>query len=129
MYKAAIFLIAGCLLAGVASAEIEGNPDAFGPSQTEQTPDAQTLGQPPASANQNNQMMEKCKVVDSNGNGLIKPYMADSGINLEGDASAWIWVPRGQCAKINAGDFNGVSPDIMAKINTSNIQQAPTLGQ
>ena len=77
--------------------------------------------------NQYDQMMEKCRVVDKDGNGLIKAYQANSGINLEGDASAWIWVPYGQCAKINAGDFNGVSPAIMAKINSSNIQQAPTL--
>lgn len=76
---------------------------------------------------QYDQMMEKCHVVDQDGNGLIKAYMADSGINLEGDASAWIWVPHGQCAKINAGDFSGVSPAIRAKINPSNIQNAPTL--
>lgn len=81
----------------------------------------------PASPNQYNQMMEKCKVTDSDGNGLIKPYMADSGINLAGDANAWIWVPYGQCTKINAGDFSGVSPDILAKIDTSNITQAKTL--
>lgn len=91
------------------------------------TPIAPTLDNTPVSDNQYNQMMEKCKVVDQDGNGLIKPYMADSGINLAGDADAWIWVPYGQCAKLNAGNFSGISPDILAKINTSNIQNAPTL--
>lgn len=71
--------------------------------------------------------MEKCHVVDSNGNGLIKPYMADSGPNLEGDASAWIWVPYGQCAKINNGDFTGVSQAIRDKIDNSNITNAQTI--
>lgn len=93
------------------------------------TPYSGTLDSGQNNSNQYNQMMEKCHVVDQDGNGLIKAYMADSGVNLEGDASAWIWVPYGQCAKINAGDFTGISPAILAKINTSNIQQAPTLGQ
>lgn len=92
------------------------------------TPMAETLdSKPNKTQDQNNQMMEKCHVVDSNGNGLIKPYMADSGINLDGDASAWIWVPYGQCSKINKGDFSGVSEEIRQKIDTSNIQMAPTL--
>lgn len=98
-------------------------------ADTVPTPYSGTLDSGQNNSNQYNQMMEKCNVVDSDGNGLIKAYMADSGVNLEGDASAWIWVPYGQCAKINAGDFTGVSPAILAKINTSNIQQAPTLGQ
>lgn len=93
------------------------------------TPTTQTFGVTPDSKNQYNQMMEQCKVVDQDGNGLIKAYMADSGVNLTGDASAWIWVPYGQCAKLNAGDFSGISPKILSKIDTSNIQQAPTLGQ
>lgn len=69
---------------------------------------------------------EKCKVVDSNGNGLIKPYMADSGINLENDADAWIYVPYGECAKLNAGDFSGVSAAIREKIQPSDITEAAT---
>ena len=98
-------------------------------ADTTPTPYSQTLGSGQDNSNNaNNQMMEKCKVVDSNGNGLIKAYQADSGINLEGDPDAWIWVPYGQCAQINAGNFNGIAPDILAKINTSNIQSAPTLG-
>ncbi len=72
-------------------------------------------------------MMEQCKVVDSNGNGLIRAYMADSGANLEGDANAWIYVPYGQCAKINNGDFSGVSQAVKDKIQPSNIDQAQTI--
>ena len=75
----------------------------------------------------NADMMEKCHVVDSDGNGLIRAYMADSGPNLEGDASAWIWVPYGQCAKINQGDFSGVDDYIKAKIQQSNLHQAETI--
>ena len=69
--------------------------------------------------------MEKCKVVDKNGKGLIKAHKADcnaapshscSGQNKAGDALSWIMVPKGQCAKINAGDFSGVSQDIKDKI-------------
>lgn len=71
--------------------------------------------------------MQECKVVDSNGNGLIRAYMADSGPNLEGDANAWIYVPYGQCAKINNGDFSGVSQAIKDKIQPSNIDQAQTI--
>jgi hypothetical protein len=71
-------------------------------------------------------MMEECKVVDSNGNGLIRAYMADSGPNLEGDANAWIYVPYGQCAKINNGDFSGVSQAVRDKIQPSNINEAIT---
>jgi hypothetical protein len=69
--------------------------------------------------------MEKCKVVDSHGNGLIKAYMADSGNNLEGDRDAWIWVPSGQCKKINKGDFNGVSEEIQYKIHGSYLTPSP----
>lgn len=60
--------------------------------------------------------MEQCTIVDADGNGMIKTNMADSGPNPENDPSAWIWVPIGQCAKLNAGDYTGVSPDILQKI-------------
>lgn len=75
----------------------------------------------------NADMVEQCKVVDSNGNGLIRAYMADSGPNLEGDANAWIYVPYGQCAKINNGDFSGVSQAVKDKIQPSNIDEAQTI--
>jgi|GEM_PF-209216 len=68
--------------------------------------------------------MEKCKVVDANGMGLIKEHKADcatsihscAGHNPAGEAEAWILVPKGECTKINTGDFSGVSADIKDKI-------------
>lgn len=75
---------------------------------------------------QNTTQMEKCRVVDKDGNGLIKPYMADSGSNLEGDRNAWIWVPFGQCQKINKGDFTGVPEEILYKIHDTHIQPSST---
>lgn len=55
--------------------------------------------------------MEKCKILDSNGKGLIKAGMTDcagggnscSGSNGDGDPSAWIYLPSGSCAKIKGG--------------------------
>jgi hypothetical protein len=101
-------------------------PPALQPANQEQI-NNQPYVPGPADNPANNQMMEKCKVLDSDGNGLIKAYMADSGPNLEGDASAWIWVPYGQCVKINHGDFNGVSAAIRAKINPSDLTNAQTI--
>ena len=68
--------------------------------------------------------MEKCKVVDQNGNGLIKEHMANCSTannscaahNKAADAEAWILVPTGECDKINKGDFSGVSDEIKDKI-------------
>jgi uncharacterized membrane protein len=70
------------------------------------------------------QEMEKCQVVSKDGKGLIKAHKSDcagggsscAGSNPEGDPKAWILVPKGQCSKINAGDFSGVSQDIRDKI-------------
>lgn len=67
--------------------------------------------------------MEKCKVIQD-GKGLIKAHKADcagashscAGQNKAGDAEAWIMVPKGQCSKINVGDFSGVGQDIKDKI-------------
>lgn len=67
--------------------------------------------------------MEKCKVV-KDGKGLIKEHKADcagsnhscAGQNKAGDPEAWIIVPKGQCVKINAGDFSGVAQNIKDKI-------------
>jgi len=69
--------------------------------------------------------MEKCTVVDKNGVGLIKAHKADckgathscAGQNKAGDAKSWIIVPKGQCTKINSGDFSGVNPSVKAKLN------------
>lgn len=75
---------------------------------------------------------EDCKVVDpKTGKGLIKAFKNSCKTTCkteadrtdcankakEGDADAFILVPSGQCAKINAGDFSGVSPEIKALIN------------
>ncbi len=68
--------------------------------------------------------MEKCQVVDKNGKGLIKAHKTDckaaghscAGQNQAGDPTAWIMVPKGECAKINAGDFSGVNQIIKDKI-------------
>lgn len=69
--------------------------------------------------------MEKCKVVDAKGKGMIKEHKADcggsnhsscSGTNEAGDPKAWILVPKGECAKINKGDFAGVSKETMDKL-------------
>lgn len=68
--------------------------------------------------------MEKCTVVDKDGKGLIKEHKSDcktsktscAGENGEGNPEAWIMVPTGECAKINAGDFSGVSDEIKDKI-------------
>ena len=71
--------------------------------------------------------MEKCKVVDENGKGLIKEHQAHcasvnnscAGTNKDGDAEAWILVPEGECDKINKGDFSGVSEDVKDKVKTT----------
>ena len=68
--------------------------------------------------------LEKCHVV-KDGKGLIKANQSEcksspsapcAGQNKAGDPKAWILVPKGECAKINMGDFSGVSPDIKDKI-------------
>jgi uncharacterized membrane protein len=69
--------------------------------------------------------MEKCKVVDAQGKGLIKEHKSDcSGAksscaaqNKAGDPEAWILVPTGDCAKINKGDYTGISKEIMDKLD------------
>lgn len=66
---------------------------------------------------------EKCMVV-KDGKGLIKPGKGDcktkahdcAGKSTAGEADAYIKVPKGQCEKINKGDFSGVSADIKGKI-------------
>lgn len=68
--------------------------------------------------------MEKCEVVDEAGKGLVKAHMGDcksatsscSGQNAAGDPNAWVLVPAGECEKINAGDFSGISDDLKGKI-------------
>jgi uncharacterized membrane protein len=79
----------------------------------------------------NNPNNEKCMVV-KDGKGLIKASKADcateshscAGSNKEGDAKSWIYVPKGQCAKINAGDMTGVSDEVKAKIEAAPAKPA-----
>jgi uncharacterized membrane protein len=55
--------------------------------------------------------MEKCKIIGSSGEGLIKAKMCDcstgkyscAGQNPKGDPNAWIFVPKGICEKIEGG--------------------------
>ena len=72
-----------------------------------------TLFSTPLTLLASNPYMEQCHVVDADGNSIIKPYAADSGPNLANDANAWIWVPYGQCSKINSGDYSSLTPAIM----------------
>lgn len=67
--------------------------------------------------------MEKC-VVMKDGKNIIKPQSCDcntskyscAGSNNANDPEAWIFVPKGECKKINQGDFSGVSQAIKDKI-------------
>ena len=69
--------------------------------------------------------MEKC-IINKNGKSLIKTHKSDcstskyscAGQNSANDPEAWIFVPKGQCKKINAGDFSGVSQAIRNKISS-----------
>jgi len=80
----------------------------------------------------NNPTNEKCMVV-KDGKGLIKASKSDcaaeshscAGNNKEGDAKSWIYVPKGQCAKINAGDMTGVSDEVKAKIEAADAPAKP----
>lgn len=73
--------------------------------------------------------MEKCEVT-INGKGLIKEKKSDcrgidhscAGQNKAGDPISYILVPKGMCAKINAGDISDVPQNILDKIE---IDQLP----
>lgn len=87
---------------------------------------ALTMGTAYADATPDKDTMEKCTVVGKNNEGLIKARHADcaspsgknscSSTNVDNDPTAWILVPKGECAKINMGDFSGVSDEIKSKI-------------
>jgi uncharacterized membrane protein len=78
-------------------------------------------------ANKNNDAMEKC-MINKDGKGLIKKHKADcssahsscAGQNDASDPKAWIFVPKGECIKINAGDYSSLSPELKAKIERTN---------
>lgn len=67
---------------------------------------------------------EKC-MVNKDGKGLILERKADcaganhscAGQNTANDTESWILVPEGHCAKINAGDIEGVDQKILDKID------------
>jgi uncharacterized membrane protein len=67
--------------------------------------------------------MEKC-VVTKNGKNMVRAHKADcqtgktscSGQNTADNHEAWIFVPQGQCAKINAGDCSGLEAEDKAKL-------------
>lgn len=69
--------------------------------------------------------MEKCKPVNAQGKNIVKEHKADcasegrscAGHNKAGDNEAWILVPKGDCAKINKGDFKDISQEVKDKID------------
>lgn len=78
--------------------------------------------------------MEKCAIVKMD-RGMIKPgqndgdYTNDDGkVVHKGeswlwDKQAWVWVPTGECKKINDNDdISGLPEDIKAKIITSRFE-------
>lgn len=73
--------------------------------------------------------MERCKVV-KDGKGMIREHKGDckslnkeksscAGQNVAGDPEAWIFVPKGECAKVNMGDCSGLSAENRARLETT----------
>ena len=69
--------------------------------------------------------MEKCKPVNAQGKNIVKEHKADcasqghscAGHNKAGDHEAWILVPKGDCAKINKGDFKDISQEVKDRMD------------
>ena len=69
--------------------------------------------------------MEKCKVVDKDGKNIIKAGKNDcktSGHSCAGngkamDSEAWVMVPKGQCDKVNKGDWSGLDQATKDKLD------------
>ncbi len=66
---------------------------------------------------------EKCtpmkdgkNIVKANKNDCQTASHSCAGQSKAGDADAWIYVPKGQCAKINSGDLTNISADIKDKL-------------
>lgn len=78
--------------------------------------------------------MEKCHVSQA-GKGMIVAGKADckttshacAGQNVDDDESSWIWVPTGECVKVNEGDFSGLPKNIQAKIEGTD-ESGSTIG-
>lgn len=85
--------------------------------------------------------MEYCTVTDKSGNNVVKAGLADcnsmikmnckANDNLAGDSHASILVPKGQCDKIKANDFSGMSKEmakkIKAKLDMSKLTANPSV--
>ena len=56
--------------------------------------------------------MEKC-MVNKDGKTMIKADKVDGGMGT----NAWVWVAKGDCDKINKGDWTGVSEEVKAKFD------------
>lgn len=82
-----------------------------------------------------NASSEKCMVV-KDGKGLIKAGKSDckatshscAGNNKAGDPESWIYVPKGQCDKVKAGDMSGLSDELKAKIESANAAESGAAG-
>lgn len=78
--------------------------------------------------------MEHCQVV-KDGQGMIAAGKADcsttshscAGQNTANDPSSWISVPKGECAKINAGELTGLSPETTNKLSVADPSAPPTV--
>ena len=74
--------------------------------------------------------LEKCKIIDKNGNNLIKEKKSDcatskhgcSGRNQHNDPEAWIYVPSGKCEQINNGIIDGLDQNTLDKIDLQKLK-------
>lgn len=69
---------------------------------------------------------EKCvaivdgkNIVKQNKSACASGSYACAGQNTAGVSDAWIYVPKGVCARILAGDFSDVPPDVLVKLDIS----------
>ncbi|CAK8162610.1 DUF2282 domain-containing protein [Candidatus Xenohaliotis californiensis] len=80
-----------------------------------------------ANARWHKKAMEKCKVVDKDGKGLIRAHKSDcaggknscAGSNKAGDPDAWIFVPKGLCEKINNSEWKHVPKSVIKKLDVN----------
>jgi uncharacterized membrane protein len=92
-------------------------------AETASTTTSTTAATTTAPANTNpNANMERCNVV-KDGKGMIREHKGDcksknscAGQNSSNDPQAWIFVPKGECTKINMGDCSGVSQETRARL-------------
>lgn len=66
--------------------------------------------------------MEKCFVTGRDGTSAIKPGSADTDPDVvDEDPTPWIWVPMGECNKVNRGDFSGAAASAESKIDVEKL--------